>query len=126
MIASAAVQGAYALGWLTPVNNAISFLTVKWLGLPAVAGTLLIFGAARKELILLMAVVIFGPNLAAFLTPVQLIVLALVGIIYPCLATVGVLTREFSWKSAWAIIGANLATAVIVGVVAAKLLPLVF
>ena len=126
MIASAAVQGAYALGWLEPVNNAISFLTVGWLGLPVIAGTLLIFGAARKELILLMAVVIFGTNLAAFLTPVQLIVLALVGTIYPCLATIGALTKEFGWKAAWAIIGANLATAILVGVIAAKVLPLVF
>ncbi len=125
MIASAAVQVAYALGWLEPMNNAISFLTVGWLGLPVIAGTLLIFGAARKELILLMAVVIFGTNLAAFLTPVQLIVLALVGTIYPCLATIGTLTKEFGWKAAWAIIGANLATAVIVGVIAAKVLPLV-
>jgi len=124
MITSAAVQGAYALGWLEPVNNAISFLTVGWLGLPVIAGTLLIFGAARKELILLMAVVIFGTNLAAFLTPVQLIVLALVGTIYPCLATIGTLTKEFGWKAAWAIIGANLATAILVGVIAAKLLPL--
>ena len=88
MIASAAVQGAYALGWLEPVNNAISFLTVGWLGLPV------------------MAVVTFSTNLAAFLTPVQLMVLALVGTIYPCFATVGVLTKEFGWKSAWAIIGA--------------------
>ncbi len=72
MVASAAVQAAYALGWLNPVNNALSFLTVGWLGLPAIAGTLLIFGAARKELILLMAVAIFGTNLAAVLTPVQL------------------------------------------------------
>ncbi len=125
MIASAAVQGAYVLGWLEPVNNAISFLTVGWLGLPVIAGTLLIFGAARKELILLMAVVIFGTNLATFLTSVQLIVLALVGTIYSCLATIGTLTKEFGWKAAWAIIGANLATAIIVGVIAAKVLPLV-
>ena len=125
MISSAAVQGAYALGWLGPVNNAISFLTVGWLGLPVIAGTLLIFGAARKELILLMAVVIFGTNLAAVLTPVQLIVLALVGTIYPCFATIGALTKEFGWKAAWAIIGANMATAIIVGVIAARVLPLI-
>ena len=126
MIASALVQGAYALGWLDPLNNAISFLTVGWLGLPVIAGTLLIFGAARKELILLMAVTLFGANLALHLTSVQLIVLALVGTIYPCFATVGTLTKEFGWKSAWAIIGANLATAILVGGIAARLLTLVF
>ncbi len=126
MIASALVQGAYALGWLDPLNNAISFLTVGWLGLPVIAGTLLIFGAARKELILLMAVTLFGANLALHLTSVQLIVLALVGTIYPCFATVGTLTKEFGWKAAWAIIGANLATAILVGGIAARLLTLVF
>lgn len=125
IITSAAVQGAYALGWLDPVNDALSFLTVSLLGLPVIAGTLLIFGAARKELILLMAVVIFGTDLGADLTQVQLIVLALVGAIYPCFATIGSLTKEFGWKAAWAIIGANMATAIIVGVIAAKVLPLV-
>ena len=72
-----------------------------------------------------MAIVIFGANLATALTPVQLIVLALVGTIYPCLATIGVLNKEFGWKAGWAIIGANLATAILVGIVFAKLLPIV-
>ena len=126
MVGTALVQGAYALGVLQPVNNALSFLTVGWLGLPVIAGILLIFGAARKELILLMAVALFGTNLGAFFTPVQLIVLALVGTIYPCFATVGALTKEFGWKAAWAIIGANLATAILIGGIASKLLVLVF
>jgi ferrous iron transport protein B len=125
MISSAAVQAAYGLGWLGPVDNALAFLTAGWLGLPVIAGTLLVFGAARKELILLMAVVIFGTNLAAVLTPVQLIVLALVGTIYPCLATIGTLTREFGWKPAWGIIGANLGAALVVGGIAARVLGLV-
>jgi ferrous iron transport protein B len=125
MLGTALVQGAYALGVLQPVNNALSFLTVGWLGLPAIAGVLLIFGAARKELILLMAIAIFGTNLAIFFTPAQLVVLALVGMIYPCFATIGTLTKEFGWKAAWAIIGANLAVAILIGGIAAKLLPLV-
>jgi ferrous iron transport protein B len=125
MVGTALVQGAYTLGILQPVNNALSFLTVGWLGLPLVGGILLIFGAARKELILLMAVALFGTNLAMFFTPVQLIVLALVGTLYPCFATVGALTREFGWKAAWAIIGANLAVAILIGGIAAKLLGLV-
>ena len=124
MIGSALVQGAYALGLLGPVNQALSFLTVGWLGLPLVAGILLIFGAARKELILLMAVTLLGADLGAALTPPQLIVLALVGVIYPCFATIGSLTKEFGWKPAWTIIGANLAVALLVGGIAAKLLTL--
>ena len=125
MLATAAVQGAYATGLLEPLNSVMSFLTVGWLGLPAMAGTLLIFGAARKELILLALVAIVGTNLAAVLTPVQFIVLALVGTIYPCMATVGALNKEFGWKAAASIIGANLATAILVGGVAARLLTLV-
>ncbi len=125
MLATAAVQGAYATGLLEPLNSVMSFLTVGWLGLPAIAGTLLIFGAARKELILLALVAIVGTNLASVLTPVQFIVLALVGTIYPCMATVGALNKEFGWKAAASIIGANLATAILVGGVAARLLTLV-
>lgn len=121
MISSAVVQVAYSLGWLNPINTGLSFLTVSWLGLPAVAGFLLIFGAARKELILLMAIAIFGTNLAAAFTNSQLFVLALVGMIYPCFATVGTLTKEFGWKAAWSIIGANMAVAILVGGIAAKL-----
>jgi len=126
MAGTAIVQGVYALGWFGPVNKALSFLTVGWLRLPVVAGVLLIFGAVRKELILLMAVAIFGSNIAGSLTPVQLIVLALVGTIYPCLATVGVLNKEFGWKAAWAIIGANTAIAIVAGGVAARALALIF
>ncbi len=121
ILGTAAVQILYRLGILQPVSGALSLLTVAWLGLPAIAGILLVFGAARKELILLTAVAIFGPNLVAVFTPLQLFVLALVGTIYPCFATVGALTKEFGWKSAWAIIGTNLAVALLVGGVAAKL-----
>ena len=126
MISSAVVQGAYALGILTPVSNALSFLTVSWLGLPAIAGVLLIFGLARKELILLMAVVLLGSDLGAVLEPAQLMVLAFVGAVYPCLATVGVLAREFGWKSSWLIIGANLAVAILLGGALSRLLTFVF
>ena len=121
MLGTAAVQIVYRLGVLQPVSGALSFLTVGWLGLPAVAGVLLVFGAVRKELILLMAVAIFGANLAASFTHSQLFVLALVGTLYPCFATVGALTREFGWKPAWTIVGANLAAAILVGGLAAKL-----
>lgn len=124
MVGTAAIQFVYALGWLEPVNHAVSLVTVNWLGLPLIAGTLLLFGLARKELILLMAVVLFGSNLAAVLSPSQLIVLALVGTVYPCLATIGALTNEFGWKSAWAIIAANVITALLVGGIAARLLNL--
>ena len=72
-----------------------------------------------------MAVAIFGANLALHLNPSQLLTLALVATIYPCMATIGTLTKEFGWKPAWGIIGASLTTTVLVGAVAARVLPLV-
>ncbi|MGZ7160183.1 MAG: ferrous iron transport protein B, partial [Methanobacterium sp.] len=79
---TAFVQALYVLGILTPISNFLTPLTVWWLGLPAVAGVLLIFGAIRKEFILLMLVAFFGTNLALVLTPIQFIVLALVAMLY--------------------------------------------
>ena len=124
---TAFVQALYVLGVLGPISNALAPLTVGWLGLPVVAGVLLIFGAIRKEFILLMLVAFFGTNLALVLTPVQFIVLALVAMLYlPCASTIAVLAREFGWKSAGMITLANFLTAIIVGGIAFRLLTLVY
>jgi ferrous iron transport protein B len=124
---SALVQVLYAVGVLKPMSDALSPLTVTWLGLPAITGILLILGVVRKEFILLAAVAVFGStNLALFLTPVQLIVLALIGILYlPCLSTIAALVRDFGWKAAAVISAANFSTALIVGGIAFRLLSLV-
>jgi ferrous iron transport protein B len=124
---SALVQVLYAVGVLKPMSDALSPLTVAWLGLPAITGILLILGVVRKEFILLASVAVFGStNLALFLTPVQLITLALVGILYiPCLSTIAVLAKEFGWKAAAAISVANFATALIAGGIISRLLSLV-
>jgi ferrous iron transport protein B len=123
---SALIQVLYAFGVLGPVSNTISPLTVGWLGLPVIAGILLILGIVRKEFILLGAVAIFGStNLLLFLTPVQLITLSLVGILYlPCLSTISVLAKDFGWKAAATISLANLATAIIAGGLAFRILSL--
>ena len=63
IIGSAVVQALYALGVLTPINNALMPITVWWLGLPAVSGILLIFGVVRKEMTLLTLAVIFHTKL---------------------------------------------------------------
>jgi ferrous iron transport protein B len=125
---SALVQILYAIGVLKPMSDALSPLTVAWLGLPAATGILLILGFVRKEFILLASVAVFGStNLALFLSPVQFITLALVGILYiPCLATIAVLAREFGWKTTAAISLANFATALIVGGIAVRVLSLMF
>jgi ferrous iron transport protein B len=124
---SALVQILYAVGVLKPMSDALSPLTVTWLGLPAITGILLILGVVRKEFILLASVAVFGStNLALFLTPVQLITLALIGILYiPCLSTIAALAKEFGWKTATTISAANFVTALVVGGIAVRLLSLV-
>ena len=128
VVGSALVQGLYAVGMLQQISNAMSFLTVAWLGLPAVVGTLLVFGLVRKEFILLMLVAIYGTtNLSLHLTAVQLIVLALVGMLYiPCVSTLVALTKEFGWRAALVISVANIVSAIFLGGIAFRLLSLVF
>ena len=108
---------------LDPVNAALSPITVWWLGLPAVAGILLIFGIVRKELTILMLAVIFGTtNFALVMTPVQLIVLALVSMIYiPCIAVIITLVKEYGWKSAFTISAAEIGMALLIGGIAFRL-----
>jgi len=127
IIGSALVQVLYAVGVLGPMSAFLSPLTVSWLGLPARAGILLILGVVRKEFILLAGVSVFGStNLPLFLSPVQMITLALVGILYiPCLSTIAVLAREFGWKATIAISAANFATALVAGGIMFRLLSLV-
>jgi ferrous iron transport protein B len=124
---SALVQGLYAVGVLKPMSDILSPLTSAWLGLPAKTGILLILGVVRKEFILLASVSVFGStNLTLFLTPVQLLTLALVGILYiPCLSTIAVLAKEFGWKAAITISAANFAAALIIGGIFFRLLSLV-
>ncbi len=122
IIGSAAIQGLYALGLLTPVANVLAPITVFWLGLPVIAGVVLIFGAVRKEFVLLMLVALFGTNLAAVLTPIQFVILALVSMLFlPCLATLTILFKEFGAKATAIIALANITTALIVGGIAYRL-----
>jgi ferrous iron transport protein B len=123
---SALVQILYALGVLKPMSDVLSPLTVAWLGLPAITGILLILGVVRKEFILLAAVSVFGStNLLLYLSPVQMITLALVGILYiPCISTIAVLAKEFGWKATVVISAANFATALILGGAVSRLLSL--
>jgi ferrous iron transport protein B len=124
IIGSAALQAVYAAGWLNPVNDLLSPITVAWLGLPSAVGILLIFGLVRKELTILMLAVIFQTtNFAAVLSPVQLIVLALVTMIYiPCLAVILCLAKEFGWKKTAAITVFEVVFAILLGGIASRLL----
>jgi ferrous iron transport protein B len=126
IVGSAILQALYVYNVLTPVSNALSPLTVWWLGLPAAAGVLLILGTVRKEFVLLGAVAIFGTtNLALYFSPVQLVIMALVAMLYiPCVSTVAILAKEFGWKATAVITASNIGAALLIGGLAFRLLSL--
>ncbi|MGE5533091.1 MAG: ferrous iron transport protein B [Bacillota bacterium] len=129
IVGSALLQGLYTYNLLTPISNALAPLTVWWLGLPVAAGILLILGTVRKELVLLGAVAILGTTNLMIqpggFTAVQLIVMALVAMLYiPCVSTVAILGKEFGWKAAAVISLANVGAAVLIGGLAFRLLTL--
>ncbi len=126
IVGSALVQAAYAFNILTPLSDALAPLTVWWLGLPVWAGILLILGTVRKEFVLIGAVAILGTtNLLAGFSPVQLVVMALVAMLYiPCISTVVILGKEFGWKATTVISAANIGVALLVGGLAYRLLSL--
>lgn len=128
IIGSALIQVLYALDILTPISNVMYPITVLWLGLPVATGILLILGVVRKEFILVGAVALFGTtNLIEVFTPVQLITLAMVAMLYiPCISTIVILIREFGWKAATTISLANVITAIIVGGLTYRILTLIF
>ncbi|MFA5777675.1 MAG: ferrous iron transport protein B [Parcubacteria group bacterium] len=117
IISGIIIQGIYLAGWLTPVSDFLSPITVNWLGLPAITGVLLIFGILRKELILVMLATLLGTtNFAQVLTPIQMIILGLVSMLYiPCIATIAALWKEFGWKKALGITGFKIVFAIIIG-----------
>ena len=127
ILGSALIQAFYAAGLLNPVNDLLAPVTVLWLGLPAVIGITLIFGIVRKELtILTLAVIFHTTDFATILTPVQLIVLALVSMFYiPCISVILVLASEFGWKKALGISASEIVMAIVIGGVASRVLSLV-
>ncbi|MCK5547567.1 MAG: ferrous iron transporter B, partial [Thermoplasmata archaeon] len=120
------LTGMFAAGLLEPIGNALSPITVGWLGLPALAGILLIFGIVRKELVIVMPAIIFGTTvLSDVFTSTQMIVLALVTMIYaPCIATIGALKKEFGWRPTIYIVLFELFFAILLGGLAFRLLTL--
>jgi ferrous iron transport protein B len=126
IIGSAIIQVLFAYNVLTPIGDALAPLTVWWLGLPLAAGVLLILGTIRKELIILGAVAILGTtDLLVGFTPIQLVVMALVAMLYiPCISTMAILGKEFGWKATAAITAANIGVALLVGGLAFRLLSL--
>jgi ferrous iron transport protein B len=113
-------------GWLDAIAGFLSPITVSWLGLPAIAGVLLIFGILRKELILVMLAGLLGTaDFAQILSPTQMIVLALVSLLYfPCVATLAVFWHEFGWRKTISVVAVELSLAIFLGGLAYRILRL--
>jgi ferrous iron transport protein B len=114
-------------GLISTVGELMSPLTTSWLGLPSIAGVPLIFGILRKELTLIMLADLSGTfDFSAVLTPVQMVVFAIVTMIYvPCLATIAALAREFGNKRAVGVAVLDSLLAIVVGGFAYRILSLV-
>ncbi|MEJ2242153.1 MAG: ferrous iron transport protein B [Candidatus Bathyarchaeota archaeon] len=121
---SVVIKIAEVVNVLGPISDFFAPLTVFWLGLPAVTGVALIFGVLRKELTLIMLGTLFGTsNFALVMTSAQMIVFTLVVMLYiPCVATVGVLIKEFGWKKAILITVSEISLALTLGGITYRLL----
>jgi len=118
------IQVASLLGVLSIVEDWMRPITIWWLGLPAEAGAVLIFGILRKELTLILLGSLMGTNdYASFLTAVQMFVFSFVVMVYvPCLSTIAALVKEFGYKKALIISGVEIFVAVALGGVILRIL----
>jgi ferrous iron transport protein B len=90
---------------------------VTWLlGLPAAAGTTLLFGVLRKELSLLMLQQALGSPLDSALSYGQMLVFTVFVVFYlPCVATIGVLYRQVGVKKTLLIVLYTFLIALVLG-----------
>jgi len=121
---SLALETLKLTGLLSVFADAMSPLIVGWLGLPAIAGIVLIFGVLRKELTLIMLAALAGTtNLALILSPTQMIVFTLVIMFYiPCVSTIAALVKEFGYRKASYITLFEIAFALLLGGITLRIL----
>jgi len=117
IIGSIIIEAMRITNVLSLVSNALSPVTVVWLGLPAFTGFLFIFGVLRKEAALVLLMTAAGTvDIRSAMSPVQMIVFALVIMIYvPCVATIAALIRETGWKNAALISLSEIGLAILLG-----------
>jgi ferrous iron transport protein B len=123
---SVVLQCLSVTGLTSTIADFMSPLTTSWLGLPPIAGIPLIFGVLRKELTLVLLADFAGTfDFSSILTPVQMIVFAIVTMIYiPCVATIAALAREFGTKRAAAVAVLDSILAILFGGLAYHILSL--
>jgi ferrous iron transport protein B len=126
IIGSIVIESMRITNVLSLVSTALSPVTVVWLGLPAFTGFLFIFGVIRKEAALVLLATAAGTvDIRSVMSPMQMIVFALVVMIYvPCVATIAALIRETGWKNTALITFSEIGLAVLLGGIAFRLLGL--
>ena len=126
IVGSIAITAAYAMGFLEPINILLSPVTVLLLGLPLMTGVVFMFGIIRKEMTILALAALFGTTVfSTIMTPAQLIVFALVTMLYvPCISTILALAQEFGWGRALGITLLETGLAIGTGALAIRLLGL--
>ncbi len=130
VVGSLVLGALYETGTMWALANPLAPVVSLWLGLPTVAGLALLFAVLRKELALQLLVALaaiqYGAgasSLTFFMTPIQLVVFAIVATIYvPCVATVAALARELGWRAALGISAFTIALALAVGGLALRVL----
>ena len=104
---------------LDPINLIMYPITVLWLGLPSIVGVLLIYGILRKELTLVLLILLannVGVPLSLFMTSIQMFVFSLVTMIYiPCFATIVLIAKQTNWKYALQISFMEIGIAILIG-----------
>lgn len=117
MVGGAVVAALQLYGILKPLEDIFGQLMEGWLGLPPFTVTLLIFGFIRKELILILPAVQFGTmDLSTIFSPIQMVTLAFIAMLYaPCAATFAMLRREFGLRVAIYITLVQLGLAILAG-----------
>jgi len=109
---------------LSIISDFLSPITVVWLGLPSFTGFLFIFGVLRKEAALVLLTTVAGTaDISSVMTPLQMIIFALVIMIYiPCIATIAALIKETGLKHALAITFFEIGLAILIGGIAFRIL----
>jgi ferrous iron transport protein B len=99
------------------LNRLLSPVTAI-LGLPGEVGITLIFGVLRKELSMLMLFQALGTSdVQAVMTGGQILVFTVFVVFYiPCVATIGVLTKQIRWKKTTLIVVFTFVLALLMGV----------
>lgn len=124
VLGSVAVELASTFGAIGYIVGSFSPITVGILGLPVATGIAFLFGFLRKEMALVMLASYAGTtNFALIMSPAQMLVFALVMVIYlPCVATLAALAKEYGALKAASITLMDICLALGIGAVAMQVL----